>query len=91
MIEILIAIIGVAGGWIAAYYKHKPKRTALGVLETLMNHQEFPKRKFTYIRGKLLGFDEAAIRIMLHEIGAVSFNGKKDEELWGLPQRNPFD
>jgi hypothetical protein len=54
----------------------------------LLESPEWTKRSFDEIKKRLLGFNDDELRRILVRAGAVCFEGKNKEELWGLLSRN---
>jgi hypothetical protein len=54
----------------------------------LLNAENWTQRSFEAIQRRLGGFEPDELRKILVRAGAVKFEGKDGEELWGLLDRN---
>jgi predicted Holliday junction resolvase-like endonuclease len=61
---------------------------AEGVAKQLLNAEKWKQRSFEAIQRRLGGFQPDELRKILVRAGAVKFEGKAGEELWGLLERN---
>lgn len=58
------------------------------VAKQLLNVEKWKQRSFDAIQRRLGGFQPDELRKILVRAGAVKFEGKAGEELWGLLERN---
>ena len=58
------------------------------VAKELLESEQWEKRTFEVIKKRLGGFEDDELRKILVRAGAVRFEGRGDEELWGLLSRN---
>jgi hypothetical protein len=56
--------------------------------KTLLQNDQWQKRSFDEIKKRLGGFSDDELRKILVRAGAVRFEGKQGNELWGLISRN---
>ena len=61
---------------------------AEAVAKQLLNVEKWKQRSFDAIQRRLGGFQPDELRKILVRAGAVKFEGKAGEELWGLLERN---
>lgn len=57
-------------------------------LRHLLMDERWRLRSFDLIQPRVGGFDEDDLRQLLVRAGALRFEGKQGEELWGLRERN---
>ena len=58
------------------------------VAKDLLSNDKWEQRSFEAIKNSLGGFDDDELRKILVRAGAVRFEGKGKEEIWGLIERN---
>lgn len=58
------------------------------VAKDLLSNENWSKRSFDEIRKRLGGFEDDELRKILVRAGAVRFEGKDQQELWGLISKN---
>jgi hypothetical protein len=58
------------------------------VAHTLLMHPEWKSRTFRIIKARIGGFDDDSLRQILVRAGAIRTTGQKEEERWGLLERN---
>ncbi len=57
-------------------------------LVDLLEHPNWTLRSFSAIQRRVGGFQEDALRQLLVRAGALRFEDKDGQELWGLRRRN---
>jgi hypothetical protein len=57
-------------------------------LRVLLLNDRWALRSFSAISKRVRGFEENELRQLLIRAGALCFEGKNGEELWGLRERN---
>ena len=96
VVAFVVALItsGISA-WVAVSLQKDRLRTELklefaaeAAIRELLSDDRWPKRSFEAIQKRLQGFKPDELRRHLIRSGAVSFQGKSGEELWGLPERN---
>jgi hypothetical protein len=92
---IISTVAGLAGVLSGRWFEHRrmlrefaPKIRTEAVVTKLLNSDEWQKRSFEAIKGRVGGFDDDELRKILLAVGAVKFTSHSGEELWGLLSRN---
>lgn len=100
---LLIAIVGPIIGYLASERRlrseiksaenrlqrdYQLELAAETVVRKLLSIDKWKLRTFDELKRRLHGLDEDEIRKILIRAGAVCFQGKGSEELWGLVDRN---
>jgi hypothetical protein len=57
-------------------------------IRLLLQHERWQQRSFDVMKRHIGGFDDESLRQLLVRAGALRFEGKQGEELWGLRDRN---
>jgi len=57
-------------------------------IRELLLRKQWTLRSFSAIQKRIRGFDDNELRRLLIRAGAVCFDGKGDQEMWGLRTRN---
>ena len=61
---------------------------AEAAIRDLLLHETWPLRSFSVIKKRVRGFEDNELRQLLIRAGAVCFEDKAGEEMWGLRTRN---
>jgi hypothetical protein len=92
---IIPAVAGIVGLLLGRWFEHQrmvrefaPRIQAETVVKKLLNSDDWQKRSFEAIKGRIGGFDDNELRKILVSVGAVKFTSQSGEELWGLVSRN---
>lgn len=91
----VLTLMGAILGAIGAYFVQERRiRTdpraefmAEQAVNRLLESEKWEKRSFEAIKDRLPGFGDDELRKILVRAGAVCFEGKDGEELWGLIDR----
>ena len=70
------------------FLQNQSKEQVKEIIEDLLNHRSYTDRSFEAIQKRIGGYNEAEIRKMLHEVGAIKSSRKDGSgEWWYLKER----
>jgi len=92
---IVALAVSVVSAWLSIRIQKEKLRTELKLefaaetaIRELLSEDQWTLRSFATISKRLHGFEENELRKLLIRSGALRFESREDEEMWGLRERN---